>query len=254
MYLLFRSSMLIGVLLFSTSAFAITNIENHGTDAKAQGWHGKVIFSLDGKSGNSKEEDYKADGSIRHRKAANTWLLIGSREYGKSFDQKDTDKSFAHLRFMHEISKRTTVESYLQHQTDDFKLLESRALIGGGMRFNLTPDHPRIGLAIGVGAYYTEEKFDLDSYRIEEDYARASTYFVYQHQLSKTSTISNTLYVQPRFSRPSDVYALNDLSLELKMNSTVSFQLTLKTEYDSDPVADVKKTDQSYHTSVVFSF
>jgi len=151
-------------------------------------------------------------------------------------------------------SARFAWESFVQYQDDSFNRLDSRTLLGGGARFNLSPGDQRYQLTVGVGAYYTQEVYQLDGTELRDDYARANSYVSYSKQLTDSTWVSNTLYWQPRISRPSDRYVYNNFAVTVKINSALALKVTLETQYDSDPVANLDHTDHSYYTSLVYSF
>ena len=240
--------------LISTNGFAITNIEDERINPEVDGWSGQVNFSIDGKSGNSKKQNINVGAKAIHRKDGHTTLIIAESEYGESFDKKDANSNFVHLRFIQAHSTRIASEQYLQFQDDEFKLLDGRALVGGGIRYLLTPKLPDLKLHIGAGAYYTKEKWAEVDGQIEEDYARASFYLSYKQQVTDNIFLLNTLYAQPRLSQASDLYVFNEFSIKVQVYQALAFRLSLKSSHDSDPVGGLEKTDHSYHSSLVYDF
>ena len=240
--------------LMSTYSLAITNIEDERINPQVDGWSGQVNFSIDGKSGNSKKENIYVGAKAIHRKDSHTTLIIAESEYGESFDKKDANSHFVHLRFIQAHSERIANEQYLQFQDDEFKLLDGRVLAGGGIRYLLTPKLPDLKLHLGVGAYYTKEKWAEVDGQIEEDYARASFYLSYKQQITDNIFLLNTLYAQPRLSQASDLYVFNEFSIKVQVYQALAFRISLKSSHDSDPVGGLEETDHSYHSSLVYDF
>ncbi len=241
-------------LVCAPLAHAITNIESKRKSADQQGLYSELQLSISGKSGNSDKQTSSATGRLDYRREQHQVLAIVSSEYGESKDVKDTDNNFAHLRYIHHESPRFAWEGFLQYQDDAFKLLDSRTLVGAGARFDLSPDDESFQLRVGVGGYYTEEVYQLENTEVREDYARGNAYVSYSQRLTPSASISNTLYWQPRLSQPSDSYLYNNLAVKVDINQRLALQVTLESQYDSDPVADLEHADHSYFTSLVFSF
>lgn len=239
--------------VFALNGLAITNIESQRNRSDKEGLKGAFDVSISGKSGNSDKQSSSASARFDYRSAEHQSLLIAKKEYGESNQLKDTDNHFLHLRYIHHNSATFAWESFVQYQDDDFKLLDSRKLVGGGARFDLSGEQS-YQLSVGLGAYYTEEVYQLEGDELRDDYARANTYINYLQQLTASTKLTNTLYWQPRFSQPSDSYVYNNFSLAVKINETLAIKLSLESQYDSQPVASVKHVDHSYYTSLVYSF
>jgi putative salt-induced outer membrane protein len=242
------------IALHPFSAMAITNMEYLRQQGENDGLNGHIEFSLSGKSGNSDIQTNSISGQLSYREGVHQFLTSGSAEYGKSNEITDTDNKFIHQRYIHHRSESLALEGFIQYQDDAFKLLDSRKLIGVGVRINLAPEENYL-FNIGAGAYYTEEVYDLGSGIIEaEKYTRGNSYINFAKQLTESTTFSNTLYWQPRLSDLSDSYAYNSLSLSVKINQKLALKITLETQYDSDPVNNLEHVDNTYLTSLAYSF
>jgi putative salt-induced outer membrane protein YdiY len=244
----------VAVLLQSANAVAITNIESERVQPANTGWSGQIDLSADGDSGNTNKKSVELAAKVVYVQNQYTTLLILESEYGESSKIKDTNNNFVHLRTLQNLSTRLATEQYLQYQDDEFKLLNSRQLAGGGVRYLMTPDTKNISLHLGAGAYYTEERWNLEPEELVEDYARGSFYSSYKHQLTDTIFIIDTLYLQPRLSQPSDLYIYNQFSIKIDIYKALSLKFSLESSHDTDPVSDLKKTDQSYSTALVYNF
>ena len=247
---------LIALLLTSLviDCYAITNIESQRKRGETEGLKGEIEFTLSGKSGNNDKQLIEASARADYRQQQHQMLGIINHEREKNNGVENSDNSFVHLRYIHHNTPAFAWESYIQYQQDSFKSLDSRSLVGGGARFNTSPEDESYLLILGVGAYYTEEVYDLQMGKQHDDYVRASTYASYVKPLGANATLSNTLYWQPRLSQPSDCYVYNNLALELKINASLSLRITVESQYDSDPVEDNENADHNYKTSLLYRF
>ena len=253
-----RTPLAVSILFFSllpVSTQAITNIESQRQSDDINGLNGSIDISISGKSGNSEKQTTAISGRLDYREGKHQGLFIASTEYGKSNDVKDEDNNFVHVRYIQHQSPTFAWEGFVQYQDDLFKLLNSRALVGAGGRFNLTPNQSQHQFTLGLGAYYTEEVYQLNSFtELTEDYTRGNLYLSFAKQLTPSTIFSNTLYWQPRLSQPSDSYVYNSLSLSVKINQSLALKLTIESQYDSEPVTSVKDVDHSYNTSLEYQF
>lgn len=225
---------------------------------ETEGLHGNLEFSLSGKSGNSNRQTNSVAAQLSYRSGAHQLFTSGSAEYGESNDVKDSDNRFIHQRYIHHRSQKLAFEGYIQYQEDAFKLLDSRTLLGAGVRFNLSPADDAYLFNFGLGAYYTEEVYNLPATVTdevsEEKYSRGNSYLNFSKQLTNSTKFSNTLYWQPRLTDFSDSYAYNNLSIAVKISKKLALKVTLETQYDSDPVGELEHVDHSYFTSLEYSF
>ena len=254
----FLTTSIITLSLFPMSTIAITNMEYLHKQGKNEGLHGNLEFSLSGKSGNSERQTNTIASQLSYRSGAHQFLTSGSAEYGESNDIKDADNKFIHQRYIHHVTPFLAYEGFIQYQDDAFKLLDSRKLIGGGARFNLSPASDPYLFNVGLGAYYTKEIYSpttsiVDSTN-EETYIRINSYINFAKQITVSTSFSNTLYWQPRVGDISDSYAYNNLALTVKISKKLALKITLETQYDSKPVDDLKHVDHTYFTSLAYSF
>lgn len=235
-------------------ALAINNIESQRFKPIPQGFSGEVQGAFSGRTGNGDKQSSLIRLRMDYLHDMKQWLLIGKREYGQNNDETDIDSSFLHLRYINHIDKRYAWEAFTQYEEDFFRQLEARSLIGGGMRFNLLPKPEEMALILGAGAYYTKERYDYGPYSADSDHARVSTYVSFRRVVTDTTSIANTLYYQPRMSRPSDYYAYNLFTLAVKISKTLQLQVNVESNFDSEPILDLRHYDHYYYTSFVYQF
>jgi len=240
--------------IYATNAGAINNIESQRFKAIPQGLSGEAQGAISGRSGNGDQQSTLLRVRMDYLEDIHQYLLIGKREYGQSNSQVNIDNSFLHLRYIHHLDKRYAWETFTQYEEDFFRQLEARSLVGGGMRFNMLPKPDETALILGLGAYYTRERYDYGAYSSGNDHARFSSYVSFRRIVSDTTSIANTLYYQPRMSRPSDFYAYNLFTLAVKISKTLQLQVNVESNYDSDPILDLKQYDHNYYTSIVYLF
>ncbi|MCG8668434.1 MAG: DUF481 domain-containing protein [Pseudomonadales bacterium] len=251
------------ILSFSAlHANAITNIESQRLAPLDQGLSGHVELTIDGKSGNSEEEDYGLSARVNHLNESDLFFVIASKEYGTSNDTKDTDNNFVHGRWVHDLGDRWATEAFVQYQDDEFTRLLSRYLAGGGARWEAINIPNLKQLTFGAGAFYVTEKQDFSTYEDEQDYLRINSYASYKHQLNDNVSVSCTAYYQPRASKLSDYNLLVNAAMSAKLSEQLKLRLAFKVTHDSEPPKnldsnppiDIESTDTEYAASFIYEF
>ena len=251
-----KKLLIVPLLLGSVSphAYGITNIESERIAAPPEGYSGHAELGLAGKQGNTDEIDWELSAKLIHKAGPRTWLGIVGREYGKTNDVKDTDKSFAHLRRVQEISPRRAVEGYTQYRRDEFRDLKDRTLIGGGYRIERFTSTPQRLSAIGIGAFYEYERELINGLEQSNETVRLATYWTEKRQLNAHVSFTNTLYLQPSLEDASDLRGLDQLSLSVSLVDPISLQVGLEATYDSKPPPGIENTDVEYQLGFRWDF
>lgn len=257
-----RKIILISMLLVPLQGWSISNIENNRLAILPEGFSGKLMASIDGKNGNSKKQNYSLSGKLNYKQLENTWMALLERNYGKANELVNDDTIFWHGRLTHDYTPGLASEMFIQYEEDEFTRLQSRALLGGGLRRTLNTNKENLKFAYGAGAFREKEKIDLVS-NIETEYSsRLNLYYVYKHALNSQVTLSSTVYYQPAFSQFSDYRVLFNLAMKVRLNKKLALQIDYQLRRDNQPPENsslviplvIKKTDSNYKTSIVYEF
>ncbi len=243
------ASTILSSLLMSAGAAAIDETESLRQRSQDKPSFTSLSLDLSGKSGNSDKEDFSF--GIYHSERSNEHFgfVMASRDYAKSNDVKSEDSSFLHARYNYYFSANEAFEVFAQSNTDDFKSLESRNLIGVAYRKEFSDKN-----TAGLGIFQEQEEYKVNGQTLEFDQTRLSLYWVTTVPLDNGAELSNTLYYQPNISKFSDFRAYNRLSIKSKLTESLSLKFGLLVEHDSQPVLDVKKTDIKYQAGFSYEF
>ncbi len=258
-----RCRLTVAVMLVSVClpAQAIVNIERLRIEEPEQGWSGTLRWGIDGDRGNTDQLSFSTALSAYWRRDRHQVMGFFSREFGRSRDVKNKDRTFFHGRYIRKQTARWSWEGYVQRQSDQFRRLEQRSLIGGGGRFQITRTD-QTAQTVGVGVFRSREAYDqtVVASQQKEIAWRLSTYWVFRWQLAEHLTLANTLYLQPKVDRTGDVRLAEQLSLVAELTEHLELNLTLDALYDSDPPRLVagqtalEKADVSYKTRLAYHF
>ena len=243
------TSTLVSTLLFSASSAAIDETESLRQRSQDKSSFTALSFDLSGKSGNSETENFAFGVYHSERKDKHFGFVMASREYAKSNEIKSADSSFLHGRYNYYYEQNKAVEVFTQLNTDEFKSLESRKLVGVALRKELSEKN-----TLGIGAFKEWEEYDVNGQELDFDQTRLSLYWVASFPISEHAELSNTLYYQPNISEFADWRAYNRLSVKSKLTEKLSLKFGLLVEHDSRPVLDVEETDISYQAGFTYEF
>jgi len=245
------------LLLLSSSAFAIVNVEQAIIGKPAEGIHTSVDLLANGASGNTEKSATKADMLSIWQHGQQTEFLQLQYAYGKSRGQVDADRAFAHLRHRTDINPVWGVEAFVQVGRDPFARLKKRTLLGGGVRWVLFEEENKSAGYLGFGAFHEEEVLNEalgTSDPLQESLWRANTYLVLKHQFSEQVRVYSTTYYQPAMSDTADYRVLEQASMLVKLAEKLDLKLSLDIAFDSKPPETVEKKDVVYSTGLEYSF
>lgn len=244
------------LLILSTSLFALVTIAPVDIGSNP-GLSGNVSGSLSSKSGNTEKEDYSLGLRMQYDQGIDylTWGTF-TYDYGKSKGTKNEDKIYAHVRYIHAIDDRKewTSEIFLQTEQDKFKAINERSLAGAGGRWRfLNSDDWGKGY-IGVGALCEKIDYTHPQTNPNENNTRLNSYLALTQTFANVSKLSYLGYFQPKFNDSSDYVSLQTLELIVPIYGKLNLSLTAKYGYDSCPPINVKKSDSTYITSLLWAF
>lgn len=252
----------LGLIMAAPAVWAISNIENERLALPEQGLSGSFKFSADGKTGNQEKQSSEAASKIIYRADDDIVMLLLAREYGTKAFAKNTDNSFAHLRWTHLLNDHWAVETFTQWQQDEFDRLTSRTLVGGGGRYQLAERAEVYSLALGLGGFREYEKQNLISYEEYNRRWRLNSYYSYKYQLNQQLSFVNTTYYQPDPSDYGDYRVLFDLAMYVKLTGNLRLGLKYRLTHDSRPAQNFAvtppinnfATNTAYKTELAWDF
>lgn len=231
----------------SPAAAQIVNIQ--GALAKPpvkNGVTGQLEAKIDWRSGNNPLIDLGGAASILVKRGRTLNLAVARGGYGRSQGLALTKKSFEHLRTRITLDCRWRWEVFGQHEYDQFRRLSVRALAGTGPALQLL-DTANLTLLAGAAYMFEYEKLDRregtsDAGNDRIDH-RGSFYVTGTQTFTKTASLTETFYVQPRFAEPSDVRIFTEISLTTKLTKHFALSDAFTLAYDHTPPDQIKRLD-----------
>ena len=235
-----------------------TDVERFGPNGVAQGWKGSFALSASGTSGNTDNGEISAAGRMTYGVGDWNHLIGVAIEYGEANGIKSEEKIFG----TYEASRYFTPEWYgfavgrfqydglvLDSATGlPFASGETNAFLGFGPGYRvLNQENHTWRVQAGPGVRYFKSAATANS-ETEIGYIASSRYFY-----AITDTVSFTMDTD---FLGSDVNTLisNDAGVNYKLSNNLSTRVSYRTEYNTDPAAGVKSTDNTLGVSLVLGF
>lgn len=254
-----RIALVLAFSLVASSASAqIVNVQNVLGEDVREGFSGAVDASVDWRTGNVDLLLLSGAGTIRFKRECHFGFLTVRGDFGRAGDppRRILARAFQHLRYRRTITEWLTGEVFAQNESDQFRRLRNRALLGVGPRFLLVSTE---GFRLSLGAAYM-----IEARRIGEDAMadagdsdlqhRLSAYVVAAGRLNDAVKVMEVLYAQPRFDDPGDVRVLSELSILSKLSSRFAFKTSFVVAYDASPPLGIEKLDTVLQSGLSATF
>lgn len=249
--------LLLGLLMPREAAAQIVNVQALFDEATSpMGTSGGAELSLDWRTGSTDLLVVRGLLLGQWRSEKHTVLGVARGEYGYAQDTLIVSKVLEHLRYRYRFADWLQGETFVQHELDAFRRLRLRALVGAGPRFLLWSTEAG-SLVLGVAAMLEYEQLrhdELPDAGAETLDPRLSSYALGRVKLLANLSLVETLYVQPRLTRFSDVRVLNDASLVIGVNEHLTFATGVILSYDAAPPATVSRLDTQLRSTLGVKF
>ncbi|MGJ8547380.1 MAG: DUF481 domain-containing protein [Sulfitobacter sp.] len=230
--------------------------DRFGASGVAQGWRGSFALSASGTSGNTDTGEVSGAGRLTYGLGDWNHLIGFAVEYGESNGIKSEEKFFA----TYEANRYFTPEFYMfalgRYQYDGVLVDDSDTILDGsetdafigfgpGYRVLNQPNHTW-RVQAGPGARYFKDATGVSE--TEVGFIASSRYFY-----SFSDTVSFTMDTDILGSEANTVVS-NDAGVNFKVSDNMSTRISYRTDYNTDPAAGLKSTDNTVGVSLVMGF
>lgn len=245
-------------LFVITSLRAQVNTESMRRVELGQGWHQLLTVSAGYISGNSNILNLR--GLARTDYASNRYYTFLAVNYQRGVEDGDVfiNKGFVHLRTMRSFTKKWKAEWFVQKEFNDFILLKSRELTGGGLRLEIVETDTAAAaknffrLNAGIGLMGEWEKYD--GREPDTRLLRSTNYLSFRWQWNELVTMTGTGYYQFDTRRISDYRILIESVLGVSITKHVAITATANFRYDRQPPDHVRRYDLDIQNGVSVIF
>ena len=238
----------ISMLVVPTMALAIVDVHEEYYSNLGEPAFSTFSFSVEGARGTKTQNEFEVENHSLLRTGKSTWMFVGSLNYAETNDEKSDDNQFAHIRYVRGLGGRHGFDVLAQYQQDEFALIDSRTLFGGGYRYEWAQSGARRGL-LGIGAIREKERYTTGA---RSDLWRANLYVTFGQpvEVIPDSWLTFSAYAQPALRDTGDVRAIAVLGLTTQLTRNLGIEFSADYSYDSEPEAGVDSADLEYSIGV----
>lgn len=221
--------------------------ERFGPNQFAQGWTGSAALGFSGTTGNTDTADLNVAGRLRYGNGPWNHTLGFAAEFSEDNDVTSNEEVYATYDVNRYFTDRFYVFGLGSVRYDDFDSNRWDAFLGVGPGYRVINEPNQAWrVQAGPGVRYIEDRNGDDTTEVA---GIASSRYYYQF----TETMFLTNDTDILFS-DADTLVTNDLGVNFKMTDALATRVSLRTEWDSDPLPGLKSTDNSLGLSLVSSF
>ncbi|WP_169301413.1 DUF481 domain-containing protein [Pontimicrobium aquaticum] len=168
---------------------------------------------------------------VKSKDLEKIYFLLGNYNLIRSEAQDFQNTWFLHLRYNQKLSNLFRFEAFVQSQNNQLLAINSRNLLGAGLRFKLVSKE-LVKLYLGNAYMYEEEK--SDAFNTKEHNHRNSTYLSISATIAESNvSITNTIYFQPLYKNFSDYRILEQLKIDVPLSKILSLYTLLDYYHDN---------------------
>ena len=176
-------------------------------------------------------------------------FVVGQAAFSRADGDVFLDRQFAHARYSRDVAPGVAVETFTQAERNRQQLLESRTLLGAGVRAELV-GRDGADLALGLTPMLEVERLDAETGEGTSTVGRLSSYLSGRLAVGD-GIFSAVAYAQPRFDAPGDIRVLGQAAVEVGLTRAVRLRVQANVRHDSRPPLGVEPTDVSVEQGVV---
>ncbi|MFH2051463.1 MAG: DUF481 domain-containing protein [bacterium] len=215
------------------------------------GWSGALEGMMRAGGGNSEKFQAEAGGRLQWATGRHRLRLISSGSYEEVSRVETSREVAAHVRHNYDLGTGLATVAFAQIQHNPFQRLQSRWLLGAGMRWNILKDG-RSRLAAGATPMLEIER--IEDQPGQSGRGRLSTFLIAELALKPGVVCQASGFYQPLFSDFGRVRAVGNLGITFSLSGSLSLKTGAAIEHNSEPPAGVKQTDWSTYTGLGWTF
>jgi hypothetical protein len=243
---LFVMVLMLCVLALPRRAACQVNVEGLRKALSSEGVHGSLNGSLTTYGGNTMGTELGGAALVGYREARQLVYLSTNANYSNLGGEVQVSNAFLHFRYNYVLGARVAAELFTQGESDRFRRLRLRTLVGTGARFTVV-EGDTAALFYGVSYMYEHTSLSAsvaDAPVRPADVHRMNNYAALLIVLEPgRAVLGNTIYFQPRLDDFRDVRLLDILALDVSVTGRLSASLQATLRYESPVPETIKRAD-----------
>jgi len=179
-------------------------------------------------------------------------LFKNDMSFQKIEGEKLENSGISHIRYNYRFHPRIAWEVFIQGQYNKISLIDFRAIVGTGPRFQLF-NSEKYKFYLGTLVMYEHEEL-TDGITPIQRTVRGSSYLSFSVYPTKTFSIISTTYYQPRFSQFNDYRISSQSSLVIELFNNFAFSTNYTFTYDAFPAIGIPNSQYDFTTGIAYSF
>ena len=226
--------------------------DRFGPNGVPQGWRGSFALTASGSDGNTESGELSAAGRLTYGAGPWNHLFGLALEYGEANGVKNEERFFATYEANRYFSEQFYVFGLGRYEYDGFDALgtpgaEKDAFLGFGPGYRVINTRQQTWrVQGGPGVRYYEDVLGNDETELAG--ILSSRYF---YAVSDTVAFTNDTDL---LGSDENTVITNDAGFNFKVSQNLATRLSLRTDYNSDPVAGRESTDNTLGVSLVLGF
>jgi hypothetical protein len=185
-------------------------------------------------------------------------FLASNYNFSEENEERSVNDGFAHLRWVRKTRPDFGVEAFVQYQFNEFLRLDTRYLVGAGLRFGLLVEKQREIFA-GTGYMYEYEKLDRDEVDATEELEsrnhRWTNYLSFKiGSADRRLSLVSTTYFQVKVDEVEDFRILEEAEFQVKLTERARLGLSLSVLHDNQPPSGVEEIDLRLTNRIRYTF
>jgi hypothetical protein len=245
----------ISITSLSPTAWGQVNVEPLREQIEESGFGARVRASVTTLAGNTRGVVFGGGGLLGFRSSRHLAYFDVAGDYTSMNSVVSVAKWFAHARHNYELARLLAWEVFGQLESDRFRRVQLRELLGTGPRFTLL-DEEAFRLFYGTSYMYEHTRFDSAEAgsRGEGVSHRWNNYVSVSYRPDERILLSSVIYAQPRFDRFSNYHVLNVSSAGFTITERLQSRVDCTIRYESVHPPDVKGADLELKSALELVF
>jgi hypothetical protein len=249
----FASLLSATLVMAPATARSQVNVEPLRNQLKDRGFGARLAASAASYAGNTRGVALGGAAFAGFRSSAHLGYVATSGSYTALGGTVSIANWFAHVRHEYELHERVSWEEFAQLESDRFRRITWRELIGTGPRFRIV-DSESVQLFAGTAYMYEYIVLSGDARRESGGVHRSSNYLAITLRAHPKISVSSVTYFQPRFDAPSDFLVLSTHDADFEITGRLHSKLSAKFRYDSLPPPGVERADLALSSGLELHF
>ena len=255
-------------IMMSTGIGAQVNTEAMRKEDLKPGFHANVGGEFGYVGGNSSLLQNRSNLRLDFVQEWGQLFLVADYHLGVKDERLFINKGFAHFRAVKQARSVVAGELFLQQEFNEFIQLNSRTLVGTGLRIKWNKSSElgelaeKLSLATGAGLMWEREVIDTGPAGTGGDpvhgelasLLRSTNYVVFNWNPKPAIGFLTTAYFQFDTQRLADYRILTRSTLKADLTKRLSLTFDLNMRYDSEPPVGIKSMDLDLRNGFSYSF